>query len=175
MRIAAPILATGLLVLAVAHCSDDSGDETSSSSSSAGTGGGGVGGGAGAGWGSGGLQEVTCQGKLYECGDMIDNDQDGLTDWADPDCLGPCDNNEAGFVTNIPGGSSTNKCGRDCYFDQDSGAGNDDCYWDLWCDSEEPQAIWCAYSEPPPSQANCPDNQTPLCLEICLPLVPNGW
>jgi hypothetical protein len=174
MRFVTLSVVAGFLVLAAVQCSNDSDDESSSSSSSGTGGSGGSGGGAGAGWGNGGLQEVTCQGKLYQCGDTLDNDQDGLTDWADPDCLGPCDNNEAGFVTNIPGGSSTNKCRRDCYFDQDSGTGNDDCMWDLWCDSDEPQALWCAFSDPPPSQADCPDNQSSLCLDVCLPLVPNG-
>ncbi|NCT11979.1 MAG: hypothetical protein GW767_04415, partial [Rhodobacterales bacterium] len=38
--------------------------------------------------------KTTCAGKLLECGDCVDNDGDGLVDWRDPECLGPCDNTE---------------------------------------------------------------------------------
>src|SRR5688572_7666857 len=31
------------------------------------------------------------------CGDCQDNDNDGLSDAADPECLGPCDNTEDSF------------------------------------------------------------------------------
>ena len=43
-----------------------------------------------------------CQGKVYQCGDCQDNDKDGVVDSQDPDCLGACQNNEAGFNGNIP-------------------------------------------------------------------------
>jgi hypothetical protein len=79
---------------------------------------------------------ATCQGKLYQCGDGIDNDNDGLTDMNDPDCLGPCSNNEGNFHNCIPGGGSA-ACKMDCYFDQDSGSGNDTCQWDHECDPKE--------------------------------------
>lgn len=32
---------------------------------------------------------VQCQGHTYQCGDLVDNDNDGLIDYQDPDCLGP--------------------------------------------------------------------------------------
>ena len=32
----------------------------------------------------------TCQGKIFQCGDTLDNDGDGLVDAADPDCVSPC-------------------------------------------------------------------------------------
>ena len=69
---------------------------------------------------------TNCQTHTYQCGDCIDNDGDGLTDSQDPDCLGVCDNNEGGFNTDIPGGNAA-PCKMDCYFDQDTGDGNDDC------------------------------------------------
>src|SRR5690242_6920212 len=47
--------------------------------------------------------QATCQGKLYACGDCMDNDGDGKVDADDPDCLGPCQNSETGFFGNIPG------------------------------------------------------------------------
>ncbi|NUP13486.1 MAG: hypothetical protein HOW73_46200, partial [Polyangiaceae bacterium] len=44
-----------------------------------------------------------CQGHVYQCGDLIDNDSDGLLDTVDPDCLGPCDNTEDSYYGGIPG------------------------------------------------------------------------
>ena len=92
-----------------------------------------------------------CQGHVYQCGDCIDNDGDGLIDSQDPDCLGACQNNESGFTGNIPGQNNA-PCKSDCYWDQDTGSGNDDCYWDHSCDPFEqgpPAAtnpeIGCAY------------------------------
>lgn len=49
------------------------------------------------GWGAlpdGGCLPVQCQEHTYQCGNCIDDDDDGLADWADPDCLG-----EPGRVT----------------------------------------------------------------------------
>ena len=64
----------------------------------------------------------TCQGKTYQCGDCIDNDNDGRVDDEDPDCLGACQNNEAGYFGKIPGQNNA-PCKADCYFDQDTGGG----------------------------------------------------
>ncbi|MFK7988342.1 MAG: hypothetical protein AB8I08_20140 [Sandaracinaceae bacterium] len=118
---------------------------------------------------------ATCQGRLYQCGDTIDNDGDGLVDSVDPDCLGPCDNNETGFNLGIPGGDSA-PCRLDCYFDQDQGSGNDRCNWDHRCDPLEPDSDpACSYQEPPwTGPINCPDEQEDACEDFCRPLVPNG-
>lgn len=118
--------------------------------------------------------EIPCQGHIYACGDTLDNDGDGLTDSADPDCLGPCDNNEGGYYLEIPGGDSA-PCRLDCYFDQDQGPGNDGCEWDHRCDPLEPDSNpMCAFRDPPPMSASCPEPQDPRCAEVCGPLVPNG-
>ena len=73
-------------------------------------------------------RQATCQGKVYQCGDCVDNDGDCRIDSADDQCLGPCDNNENSFYGGIPG-QNNSPCKMDCYFDQDTGSGNDDCYW----------------------------------------------
>lgn len=132
-----------------------------------------------------------CQGKVYQCGDCMDNDGDGLVDSQDPDCLGACQNNESGFAGNIPGQNNA-PCKSDCYWDQDTGSGNDQCYWDHSCDPFEkgpPAAtnpeIGCAYdpnthvggAPVPPGQNDCTyllNNQTPVCTSFCKPLTPNG-
>jgi hypothetical protein len=76
-------------------------------------------------------------GNLFACGDCVDNDGDGKMDTGgDPDCLGPCDNNEAGYdlmLTGQPG----NTCRVDCYYDSNSGR---DCDWAWQCDPLEPRA-----------------------------------
>ncbi|MCA9639362.1 MAG: hypothetical protein KC492_01680, partial [Myxococcales bacterium] len=47
--------------------------------------------------GSGACVQTMCQAHLYKCGNCIDDDNDGLIDSEDPDCLGPCDNTEDSY------------------------------------------------------------------------------
>lgn len=164
--------------------------------SGASTGGGIVTGGAGGGGAignTGGIPLPTeiaeCQGHVYACGDLVDNDGDGLVDSQDPDCLGPCDNTEDSFYGGIPGQAGP-PCKVDCYFDQDSGSGNDECYWDHNCDPfEEPPTYYpepekgagCSYDGPnqviPPTGQTCSElkaTQLPACHDYCGPLTPNG-
>ncbi|MDB4969456.1 MAG: hypothetical protein JWN44_5145 [Myxococcales bacterium] len=132
-----------------------------------------------------------CQGKVYQCGDCLDNDGDGLVDSMDPDCLGACQNNEQGFFGSIPGQNNA-PCKADCYWDQDTGSGNDDCYWDHSCDTFEqgpPPAtspeLSCTYdpnthvggAHVPSGQKDCDyllHNQSAACTKFCKPLTPNG-
>jgi hypothetical protein len=128
--------------------------------------------------------EVTyCRGKRYQCGDCMDNDGDGLIDALDPDCLGPCDDDELGLSTGLP--TQAAACKQDCYFDGDNGPGNDKCEWSHQCD---PLSV--APDYPPSGEARCkyvPNGssmgincaaaeaaQPTACLDACLPLVPNG-
>ncbi len=136
--------------------------------------------------GQGGCAITKCIDRIYQCGDCLDNDNDGTIDADDPLCLGPCDNTEDSFYGGIPG-QNNSPCRQDCYFDQDTGPGNDDCYWSHRCD---PLSVADAY---PPSgddrcvyddsvsisgtAATCADleaEQTPACLEYCAPVTPNG-
>jgi hypothetical protein len=125
-------------------------------------------------------QLTTCQGKIYECGDCLDNDGDGRIDAADPACWGPCDNNESGWYAQIPTPGPTGmECYKaDCYFDQDSGSGNDGCYWALSCDPLEP--LSCTYDadiDIPGTSMSCEEAaamQTETCADVCGPVVPNG-
>jgi len=119
-----------------------------------------------------GMIPIPCNGTIYQCGDMIDNDRDGLIDLDDPECISPCDDNEASFQTDLPG--QNNDCKGDCYFDANSGGGDDKCEWNLMCDPLNPGAqVGCAYDP------NLPGNMCMLempqeCLDFCVPLVPNG-
>lgn len=151
---------------------------------------GGVGGAVG-GNNTGGLPDpvpTACQNQIYACGNAIDDDGDGLVDWQDPDCLGPCDNTEDSFYGGIPGQAGPS-CIVDCYWDSNSGSGNDECYWNHQCDplSQPPNYFpepWngaaCAYDEnantpgTPDSCAELSQGQSDTCYDVCKPLVPNG-
>ncbi|MCC6521313.1 MAG: hypothetical protein IT373_01505, partial [Polyangiaceae bacterium] len=73
-------------------------------------------------------------------------------------------------------------CQLDCYYDSNSGSGNDSCYWDHRCDPLEPSLVndGCTCNPDgnggciPPSSADCPDPQSTTCHDICGPLTPNG-
>ncbi len=113
---------------------------------------------------------IMCGNKIYECGDTLDNDMDGLVDLEDPECISPCDDSEASFETDLPG--QNNDCKGDCYFDQNSGGGDDQCEWDLKCDPENPGAqIGCEYD---PNFTMCDLEMPQECLDFCTPVVPNG-
>jgi hypothetical protein len=129
---------------------------------------------------------VICQGNQpYQCGDCIDNDGDCLIDAMDPNCWGPCDNNESGWHGDVSGQQNQSECNvMDCYFDNNSGTGNDNCYWSHTCDPLQP--TWhddsCEYdpeySPPGSGGADCADllmSQTEQCTDVyCGPLTPNG-
>jgi hypothetical protein len=121
---------------------------------------------------------TNCQGKVYECSDCIDNDGDGMIDMQDPECWGPCDNNEMGWKAEIPGSGPWPCFKVDCYFDQDTGSGNDDCHWSHACDPLEPSM--CTHNPDmnvPGTTSSCAVlevEQSDLCHDFCGPLTPNG-
>lgn len=129
---------------------------------------------------------TTCAGKLYDCGDCVDNDGDGRIDMRDPDCLGPCHNAEDTFFGSIPGQNRA-PCTQDCYFDGDSGFGNDGCVWSHVCDplsvapDYPPEGPECAYDpqaqlphQGQPATCESAPDQSDACNEFCGALVPNG-
>ncbi|MCY1070122.1 hypothetical protein OV090_35590 [Nannocystis sp. RBIL2] len=111
---------------------------------------------------------IECEGALLACGDCMDNDGDGKTDLADPECISPCDDREDTFATGLPG-DNMDPCNQDCFFDGNSGAGDDKCNWSLKCDPANPGGDICPYD---PNFNNCPDMQSQECLDNCQ--VPNG-
>jgi len=116
------------------------------------------------------VPEVKCGNKIYQCGNGIDDDGDGKIDLADPECTSPCDDSEKSFQTNLPGQNLD--CKSDCYWDANSGAGDDKCEWNLKCDPKNPGAtVGCAYD---PNYKMCSLMMPPACLNFCVPLVPNG-
>ena len=134
----------------------------------------GSGGGAGASSAAPVCEQLPCRGKIYKCGDCEDNDEDGLIDALDPECLGPCDDSEDSFAREGPG--FTPSCRLDCYFDRNAGGGNV-CLWNRQCDPEAEGASVCPYDpEAKASGRSCAvlEAEHPGCAESCLPLTPNG-
>lgn len=131
-------------------------------------------------------QITACQGKVYRCGNCIDDDADGVTDSADAECTGPCDDTEDSYFGGIPGQNNA-PCHADCYFDQDTGQGNDQCYWSQNCDPLSVAPSYppsgdkrCAYdpaAKIPGTSASCDElgaTQSATCATYCGPLTPNG-
>jgi hypothetical protein len=131
-------------------------------------------------------QPVACLGKVYACGDCVDNDGDGAVDALDTQCLGACDDTEDSFSGGLPGQNNT-PCRQDCYFDRDAGSGNDDCYYDHACDTLSVAPDYppsgdaaCEFAEETKisgTSATCSEvraEQSEACLAYCKPLVPNG-
>lgn len=74
----------------------------------------------------------TCTPGGPACSNCIDDDGDGLIDGFDPECTGPFDNDEDSFATGIPG-DNKDAINQDCFFDGDSGGGNDGCNQHVCC------------------------------------------
>jgi len=123
--------------------------------------------------------QADCNGQIYLCGNCIDDDGDCGVDNLDSDCWGPCHNNESGWSGEVPGQQNQSECNTmDCYFDQNSGSGNDECYWSHSCDPLEPTS--CTYdpnANIPGTPLGCAElqmMQNDVCLAYCGPLTPNG-
>jgi hypothetical protein len=95
------------------------------------------------------------------CSNGKDDDGDGLIDGFDPECTGARDDDEGTYATGIPGDNRDPKW-QDCFFDGNSGAGDDNCRY----------ATGCLTGELEPDDKNC--TLTDACIEFCAPLTPNG-
>jgi hypothetical protein len=177
----------GLLAAALCAC----GGGNSGTDGGAGDDGGGDGDG-----GSGGIDAPPFGGQCtpggsVECSDCVDNDSDGKIDGFDPECSGPLDDREDSFATGIPG-DNIDATMQDCFFDGNSGAGNDGCNQHACCllqaggatmDTSDDKAA-CAMLAPNSDEskyvrAECyqPFGNTPVptkCKMNCGPLAPPG-
>jgi hypothetical protein len=138
--------------------------------SGAGTGGSSGGTGGAATGGTTGSVPITCASASPQCNDGMDNDGDGKIDSVDPECVGACDNDEGSFATGIPG-DNVDACKQDCFFDGNSGMGDDGCEWNLKCDKANPGGMSCPYDM---NFNNCPTMQSDRCIRNCRKLTPNG-
>jgi hypothetical protein len=143
---------------------------TGSGGGSAGSGGGSAGSAGtdlGPGWAGGGQaptgtgKTIDCGGDGCQCNNGIDDDGDGQIDGFDTECVGPYDDDEGTFATGIPGDNSDPKW-QDCFFDGNSGAGDDGCRYSTRCLTGELE----------PTDPDC--TVTDACVEFCAPMTPNG-
>jgi hypothetical protein len=112
-----------------------------------------------------------CAGQVLQCANCIDDDADGLVDEEDPDCLGPCDNAEDRLTLNVIG--EAQGCQQDCFFDENSGQGDDSCRWDVRCYMGSGGNA-CPFNSAMVGSASCPNSQNGACTSSCLPITPNG-
>lgn len=113
-----------------------------------------------------------------QCSNCIDDDNDGYTDAFDIHCTGPLDNDEATFRTGIPGDNS-DAVKQDCFFDGDSGAGNDGCDIHVCCLLGATTVAECPIGRNQYNPDRCPPpiGTTPLsqqCINFCGNLTPPG-
>lgn len=73
-----------------------------------------------------------CSAAEAACNNCVDDDNDGLIDGFDPQCTGSLDDDEASFATGIPG-DNKDAIKQDCFFDGNSGGGDDKCDIHVCC------------------------------------------
>jgi len=104
---------------------------------------------------------LMCGNAACQCNNGIDDDGDGVVDGFDTECTGALDDDESSFATGIPGDNRDPKW-QDCFFDGNSGAGDDRCRYPTECLTGE-------LSQDDPACAT-----TEACRNNCEPLAPNG-
>jgi len=115
-----------------------------------------------------------------QCSNCIDDDGDGRIDGFDPECTGPMDNDERTFATGIPG-DNKDAVNQDCFFDGDSGAGNDGCNVHVCCLLGAKTVAECpsnlGQNKYNPNDCPPPIGTKPLsqmCIDVCGKLTPPG-
>lgn len=113
-----------------------------------------------------------------QCANCIDDDSDGYIDAFDLECTGPLDNDEASFATGIPG-DNIDPVQQDCFFDGNSGAGNDDCNIHVCCLLGAATVQDCPIGANKYDPTKCPPpigtgTISQMCKDFCGPLTPPG-
>jgi hypothetical protein len=104
---------------------------------------------------------VLCGDTPCECNNGVDDDGDGTVDGFDIECTGAIDNDERTFATGIPGDNRDPKW-QDCFFDGNSGHGDDGCRYPTECLTGELSL----------DDEAC--SVTQACRDNCQPRTPNG-
>ncbi len=155
----------------------------------------------GSGYSIGADGKVYCGTVLCQCNDGVDNDNDGKIDLFDTLCSGAQDNDESSIslgvgdnpnsLTGINGDNVT-VAHQDCFFDGDTGPGNDRCEYDTQCLCPEPWSdsnndgkvddclkgtTAIPYSSTPDcnlEQKEPPKPESKSCKLLCGQYIPNG-
>jgi hypothetical protein len=108
---------------------------------------------------------------LAACSNGIDDDGDGFVEGADPDCMGPWDLDEGSFRSGIP--SNVDPKWQDCFFDGNSGSGDDGCRVHTCCQLGATGGEDCVVDRNFDPARDCFE-QTEQCSSFCQPLTPVG-
>ncbi len=119
-----------------------------------------------------------CDPNGPQCSNCRDDDGDGFIDGFDPECTGPSDKDEKTFATGIPG-DNKDPVEQDCFFDGDSGAGNDGCNIHVCCLLGARTVEECTIGQNRYNPKDCPPpiGTMPLsdtCIKTCGKLTPPG-
>jgi hypothetical protein len=120
----------------------------------------------------------SCIAGSPQCSNCSDDDADGKIDGFDAECTGPLDNDESSFATGIPG-DNIDAVMQDCFFDGNSGAGNDGCNIHVCCLLAASDPASCPIGANKYVVADCPPplGETALpqkCIDVCGRLAPAG-
>jgi hypothetical protein len=108
---------------------------------------------------------VQCGDHVCACANGADDDGDGRADLGDPECISSWDDDEDSFATGMPGDNRDDAC-QDCFFDGNSGSGNDGCRTPTSC-----LLTGLATS----GQGSCSSCEQPQrCVDYCRAYTPNG-
>jgi hypothetical protein len=173
--VAVPLtLATGLVALAAPGCGSETADVADGGpGGEGGVGEGGIANGDGAPDGTIQTPFGPCTPGTTQCTNCIDDDGDGKIDFLDGECTGNLDNDEGTFGTGIPG-DNIDPCKQDCFFDGNSGSGDDGCLWEVGCLRPNPSPGRCPDLDPTTKECKDQLQQSQRCLDKCKPSAPNG-
>jgi hypothetical protein len=117
-----------------------------------------------------GADAAPCIATASQCANCSDDDGDGKIDGFDPECTSLADNDEATFATGIAGDNG-NTSRQDCFFDDNSGSGDDTCDLHVCCDLDVcPNGL----PGPPYDPSECAAGVGATCIARCTLLVPPG-
>ncbi|MBU1413686.1 putative metal-binding motif-containing protein [Myxococcota bacterium] len=118
-----------------------------------------------------------------ECSDCIDNDADGYVDGWDPECLRATDDLEGEFQSGNPADNNAINL-LDCFYDGDSGSGNDTCETHACClldvDCNTLETIFGISNNTLDKwfwgnwENKCDELEPQTCIDNCLPSTPPG-
>jgi len=119
-----------------------------------------------------------CVAGTTQCTNCIDDDNDGALDSSDIECTTPYDNDEGTFATGIPG-DNADPSRMDCFFDGNSGSGDDNCSVHVCCTLGVTTQAQCPISPGTFDPTVCPPpigsgSLPATCVSFCAPLAPLG-
>lgn len=137
---------------------------------------GGDAGGDGGGDGDGGADAMVppgCTPGGPACNNCLDDDHDGTIDGFDLECTGALDDDEGSFSTGIPG-DNIDTVRQDCFFDGNSGSGDDGCNIHVCCLLGAPDQASCPFGPQQYDPASCSQPQPERCRMNCFDVTPPG-